>query len=76
MKWINDLKSSFTADRKVGFKFLSHIGPFMKEEAIIENNNALQKRINDAANHFAAEIFNVATSHSKPPFGDGTQGNG
>ena len=52
LKWINDLKSSFTADRKVGLKFLSHIGAFMKEEAIIEKNNALQKRINDAANHF------------------------
>ena len=52
LKWINDLKNSFTADRKVGLKFLSHIGAFMKEEAIIENNNALQKRINDAANHF------------------------
>jgi len=52
LKWINDLKTSFTADRKVGLKFLSHIGAFMKKEAIIENNNALQKRINDAANHF------------------------
>ncbi len=52
LKWINDLKSSFIADRRVGLKFLSHIGAFMKEEAIIEKNSALQKRINDAANHF------------------------
>jgi hypothetical protein len=52
IKWVIDLKSSFTADRKVGLNFLSHIGSFMKQEAIIEKNLALQKRINDAANHF------------------------
>lgn len=51
-KWINDLKSSFTADRNVGLKFISHIASLMKEEPVIEKNSALQKRINDAANHF------------------------
>ncbi len=56
LKWINDLKSSFTADRKVGLNFLSHIGAFMKEEAIIEKNSPLQKRINDAANHFSPKF--------------------
>jgi len=51
-KWINSLKSSFTADRAVGLKFISHIASLMKQEAVIEKNGALQKRINDAANHF------------------------
>jgi len=52
LRWINDLKSSFTADREVGLKFVRHIGALMKQEPLIEKNNALQKRINDAANHF------------------------
>jgi len=52
LQWINGLKSRFTADRSVGLKFLSHIGFLMQEERVIEKNTALQKRINDAANHF------------------------
>ncbi|MEO6838858.1 MAG: helix-turn-helix domain-containing protein [Ginsengibacter sp.] len=61
-KWINDLKSSFAADREVGLKFISHIGTFMKQEPVIEKNVALQKRINDAANHFEPKI--LAYQHS------------
>ncbi|HET7116888.1 MAG TPA: AAA family ATPase, partial [Hanamia sp.] len=52
VRWINDLKSSFTADRSVGLNFIRHIGALMKQEPMIEKNAALQKRINDAANHF------------------------
>jgi len=57
LKWINDLKSSFTADRTVGLNFTRHIRDFMKEEPVIEKNKALQKRINDAANHFSSKFL-------------------
>lgn len=50
--WINNLKKNFFADRSVGLKFISHIEILMKGEPVIEKNMALQKRINDAANHF------------------------
>lgn len=52
LKWINELKSSFTADRKVGLNFIRYIRDLMKQEPVIEKNKTLQKRINDAANHF------------------------
>jgi hypothetical protein len=55
-KWINDLKSSFTAGRAVGLNFIKHIGTLMKQEPLIEKNTALQKRINDAANHFVPKF--------------------
>jgi len=52
LQWINDLKNKFATDRSVGLKFISHIDALMKQEPVIEKNVALQKRINDAANHF------------------------
>lgn len=55
-KWINDLKTSFTGDRAVGLNFIRHIGTLMKQEPLIEKNTALQKRINDAANHFLPKL--------------------
>ena len=54
--WINDLKNNFSADKTVGLKFISHISALMKQEPMIERNSALQKRISDAANHFAPKI--------------------
>lgn len=56
VNWINDLKNNFSADRAIGLQFISHIARFMKQEPVIEKNKALQKRINDAANHFIPKI--------------------
>ncbi len=50
--WIENFKKHLAADKEVGLKFIGHIAHLMKEEAVIENNAALQKRISDAANHF------------------------
>jgi hypothetical protein len=44
------------ADKEVGLKFIGHIAYLMKEEAVIENNSGLQKRITDAANHFIPRL--------------------
>ncbi|MEO8109550.1 MAG: helix-turn-helix domain-containing protein [Ginsengibacter sp.] len=52
IKWIEDLKNNFSADRSVGLKFISQVATLMKEEPVIEKNETLQKRINAAANHF------------------------
>ncbi|HEY5464620.1 MAG TPA: helix-turn-helix domain-containing protein [Hanamia sp.] len=52
LPWITHLKNNFVADKAVGLKFISHISSFMKQEPVIEKNIDLQKRINDAANHF------------------------
>jgi len=57
LPWINELRNKFTADKAIGLKFISHISSYMKQEAVIEKNVALQKRINDAANHFAPKLM-------------------
>ena len=52
VEWIENLKNNFLADKTVGLKFISRTGELMKDEPVIEKNEVLQKRINDAAAHF------------------------
>ena len=54
--WIENFKQHVSADKTVGLKFIGLIAQLMKEEAVIENNALLQKRISDAANHFAPRL--------------------
>ena len=55
-EWIHNFKQHIAADKEVGLKFIGHISFLMKDEGIIENNPALQKRISDAANHFVPKL--------------------
>ena len=55
--WINDLKNGFAVDKKIGLKFIFHITELMRDEPVIEKNILLQKRINDAANHFEPKFL-------------------
>ena len=57
VEWISKIKNDFTQLRKVGLNFILHIGSFMKKESVIEKNKDLQKRINDAANHFSPHFL-------------------
>lgn len=57
VEWIDNFKNEFTALKKVGLNFIFHIGTFMRKEAVIEKNKELQKRINDAANHFSPRFL-------------------
>ncbi len=52
LNWIENIKQHFIADKSVGLKFIDVVNGIMKEEPVIENNDAAQKRITDAANHF------------------------
>ncbi|MGH2566208.1 MAG: hypothetical protein ACRDE5_16940, partial [Ginsengibacter sp.] len=52
IQWIEDFKNNFSEDKSVGLKFIARISELMKDEPAIEKNILLQKRINDAANHF------------------------
>jgi hypothetical protein len=57
LPWINDLKDKFSINKKTGLNFLRHISDLMKQEPVIESNGGLQKRINDAANHFLPKFL-------------------
>jgi hypothetical protein len=52
LPWIENMKQHFIADKSVGLKFIDVVNGILKEEPVIENNAAAQKRISDAANHF------------------------
>ncbi len=54
--WIQNLRKNFATDRAVGLKFNGQVASLMREEGRIENNEALQKRINDAAGHFIPRL--------------------
>ena len=54
--WVENFRQHIAADKEVGLKFIGHIAFLMKEEAVIENNSGLQKRITDAANHFIPKL--------------------
>jgi PIF1-like helicase/Helix-turn-helix domain/HRDC domain/Helicase len=52
LSWIQNLKQQFINEKAVGLKFIDVVNGILKEEPVIENNTAAQKRISDAANHF------------------------
>ncbi len=54
--WIEDLMQQFEAEKTVAQKFILRIYELMKDEAVIENNPALQKRVTDAALYFLPRI--------------------
>ncbi len=57
LSWINNLKNTFTADKTTGLKFINQVSSLMKQEPVIEKNSKLQRRINDAANHFGPKFL-------------------
>ncbi|HXS58728.1 MAG TPA: helix-turn-helix domain-containing protein [Hanamia sp.] len=67
IEWVNDLKNNFSADKRIGLKFTFQIADLMKSEAVIEENFVLQKRINDAANHFEPRFLDYKRSLENHP---------
>jgi hypothetical protein len=67
VEWINNLKNELSDFRKVGETFIQHIYNFMKEESVIEKNQKLQKRINDAAHHFLPRLLKVRLAIENHP---------
>jgi len=54
--WAENLLQQFDAEKSVAQKFIVRVNELMKEESAIENNPALQKRIQDAAIYFLPRI--------------------
>ena len=57
LPWIENVKQHFITDKSVGLKFIDVVSGIMKDEPVIENNTAAQKRISDAANHFEPKFL-------------------
>jgi len=52
VEWVQQFRQQLMSDRAAGLKFNSQISEMMKGISEIEKNEALQKRINDAAGYF------------------------
>src|SRR5882724_10881049 len=57
LQWIENIKQHFITDKSVGLKFIDVVSGIMKDEPVIENNLAAQKRISDAGNHFEPKFL-------------------
>ncbi|MBK9484658.1 MAG: helix-turn-helix domain-containing protein [Chitinophagaceae bacterium] len=67
LPWIENIKQHFIADKSVGLKFIDVVSHIMKDEPVIENNEAAQKRISDAANHFEPKFLAYQKSLQNHP---------
>lgn len=65
--WIQELQQKFISDKSVGLKFISVVASLIKDEGIIENNQVLQQRIMDAANHFIPKFSSLLLSIQNQP---------
>lgn len=65
--WVHNLRQRLAADKEIGLKFIGHIAHFMREEAVIEHNANLQKRISDAAHHFIPKLEQYAREIKNHP---------
>ncbi len=65
--WIDGLKNTIAIEKAIGFKFIGQTAALMKIESIIENNEPLQKRITDAANHFTPKFLSLQQSVQNHP---------
>lgn len=54
--WIENFNRGPVADKAVGIRFNGHISMLMKDADMIENNDALRKRISEAAVHFVPRL--------------------
>lgn len=61
------LHQQFLNDKQVGEKFMTHVYTMAKDEAVIEKNTTLQKRINDAAKHFDNRLGALLDAVKKHP---------
>ncbi len=65
--WATELLLQFETEKSVAQKFIYRIHELMKEEAVIENNPALQKRIQDAALYFLPRLTALQQAVNQHP---------
>ena len=66
VEWATSLNNNLITDERIGLKFSFQVAELMREEPEIEKNEALQLRINSAANHFEPKFtayFKLIKNH-------------
>ncbi len=67
VQWLQHFLEQLKKEKLIGDKFIGRIYEFMKNEPVIENNPALQKRIQDAANYFLPLLNSLKDQLLKHP---------
>jgi PIF1-like helicase/Helix-turn-helix domain/HRDC domain/Helicase len=67
IQWLQHFLEQLKKEKTIGEKFIGRIYEFMKNEPVIENNLALQKRIQDAANYFLPLLNDLKDQLQKHP---------
>lgn len=67
VEWITGLNDHLITDERIGLKFSFQIAELMRDESVIENNESLQQRIKDAANHFEPKFSGYLKSIKNHP---------
>ncbi|MBK8088072.1 MAG: AAA family ATPase [Chitinophagaceae bacterium] len=65
--WVEELLQQFDAEKTVAQKFIIRIHELLKEEGVVEQNPALQKRIQDAATYFLPRITALQQTVNQHP---------
>ncbi|MBY0477463.1 MAG: AAA family ATPase [Chitinophagaceae bacterium] len=65
--WCDELFYHFETEQAVGRKFVALIHGLLKDEAVIENNPVLQKRIQDAVTYFLPRLTALQQTVHKHP---------
>ncbi|HMO62339.1 MAG TPA: helix-turn-helix domain-containing protein [Ferruginibacter sp.] len=56
LQWMQDFADRLQALQHIGEKFIAHVPSYLQQQPVIENNEPLQKRIQDAAGYFAPRL--------------------
>jgi DNA-binding CsgD family transcriptional regulator len=67
VSWIYQFGEQLKKERAFAEKFLTYIPAFLQQEPVIENNPALQKRIQDAAGYFLPLLQNLKQQLQQHP---------
>jgi len=67
IQWLQHFLGQLKKEKGIGEKFIGRIYEFMKTEPVIENNPALQKRIQDASNYFLPLLNSLKDQLQKHP---------
>ncbi len=67
VQWVKDFVDRLKKEKAIAEKFVGHIFELMKAERVIENNQPLQKRIQDAAGYFLPLLTNLKEQLQQHP---------
>ncbi|HVX26818.1 MAG TPA: helix-turn-helix domain-containing protein [Parafilimonas sp.] len=67
LQWINEIENKLNALQTVAEKFKHQLQKFFKENVLLEENEALQKRLSAAADYFIKQVDEIISNVKQSP---------